>query len=141
MKLEINITKEKFWVITTLLVLAIGVFVFAATETKPNPGHSADEVEGTVPSGFCLFSAEKNSCPNGFVKSEKFNDATIRGMSNSVGVGSIGGVASYITNGNDWGTGSGGANALKLINNDGKEANNPFDNWPPYVGVLICCKE
>ncbi len=137
MKLEINITKGKFWVITTLLVLAISVFVFAA---KPNPGHSAGEVEGTVPSGFCVFSAEKNNCPNGFVPlSEKFKDRTIR-EGTFVGVGELGGFASYQTDGNSWSTGGGDSNIFKLIN-IGKEVNEPMDNWPPYVGVLICCKE
>ncbi len=137
MKLEINITKGKFWVITTLLVLAIGVFVFAA---KPNPGHSAGEVEGTVPSGFCVFSAEESSCPSGFVPlSEKFKDRTIREGS-SVGVGELGGISSYPTNGNAWGAGGEANDARKLID-IGKDINDPMDNWPPYVGVLICCKE
>ncbi len=79
MKLEINISKGKFWTLTTLLVLAISVFVFAATD-KPNPGHGAGEVEGLIelqqkvdslisedewPSGtYCIW--KKGECPSGF---------------------------------------------------------------------------
>ncbi len=140
MKLEINITKGKFWVITTLLILAISVFVFAATGTKPNPGHSAGEVEGTVPSGFCVFSAEKNNCPNGFVpSSEKFKDRTIR-EGTEVGFGTSDGIHNYKTDGKAWGTGEGSSDARKLINIC-TDADDLMDNWPPYVGVLICCKE
>ncbi len=47
MKLEINITKGKFWTLIILIVLAVGVFVFAADPTVF--GHSADEISwGTI---------------------------------------------------------------------------------------------
>jgi len=84
MKVEINITKGKFWFLTSLLVLIIGVLVFAATGTKPNPGHSADEVEGLTvlmqrvdtlekiiwpPGEYCILQAGKK-CPVGFESGE-----------------------------------------------------------------------
>lgn len=45
MKLEINLSKGKFWVLVVLVVLAIGIGVYAAIE-KPNPGHSVEEIGG-----------------------------------------------------------------------------------------------
>lgn len=44
MKIEINITKRKFWVLVAMFLLVVGIFVFA---DKPIPvGHSIDEIEG-----------------------------------------------------------------------------------------------
>jgi len=81
MKLEINITKGKFWVLTTLLVLVVGVLVFAVSSTVPNPGHSAGEVEGLndlinrvdaletdgtwLKGNYCVLQIG-DSCPDGF---------------------------------------------------------------------------
>ena len=79
MKLEINITKGKFWVLVSLLVVVIGVFVLA---DKPTPvGHSKDEIEGLEdlvikvtaleekddwPEGsYCIW--KKGTCPTPFI--------------------------------------------------------------------------
>ena len=86
MKLEINITKGKFWALATLLILVIAVFVFAAT-TVPNPGHAKENIEGlsqlfddveklkSSPSltaidngNFCFISNIADSCPDQFTK-------------------------------------------------------------------------
>lgn len=46
MKLEINLTKGKFWALMAVGILLIGVLVYAAASGKPNPGHSTAEIEG-----------------------------------------------------------------------------------------------
>lgn len=78
MKIEVNITKRKFWALVTMFILVVGVFVLAA---KPTPvGHSVNEIEGLSelqkkvdelaaksewPSGeYCVW--KKGTCPAGF---------------------------------------------------------------------------
>lgn len=46
MKLEINITKGKFWALTIICIVAISAIIYAAGSEKPNPGHSIDEING-----------------------------------------------------------------------------------------------
>jgi hypothetical protein len=44
MKLEINITKGKFWVLLSVGLLMVAALVIASNHEKPNPGHSLEEV-------------------------------------------------------------------------------------------------
>ena len=147
MKLEINITKTRFWGLTIIAISLAAVIILAAGEGKSNPGHSAEEVEGTVPSSFCVFSSQANICPQGFTKSERFNGNTIRGINSNpshdttaVNLNEQGGVDSYGTNGEAWSSGGDEQSNYKLIN-VGNANEIKFNNWPPYVGVLICCKD
>ncbi len=45
MKLEINLTKGKFWALMVVGILLVGVLVYAAANSKPNPGHGLDEID------------------------------------------------------------------------------------------------
>lgn len=44
MKLEINITKAKFWILTIICIVAISAIIYAAESDKPNPGHDAGDI-------------------------------------------------------------------------------------------------
>ncbi|MBI2573263.1 hypothetical protein HYV86_05360 [Candidatus Woesearchaeota archaeon] len=46
MKLEINITKGKFWTLVVLAIAIVGVFVFADSHLPSNPGHSIGQIDG-----------------------------------------------------------------------------------------------
>ena len=65
MRLEINITKGKFWALATLLILVIAVFVFAATNA-PNPGHAKEDIEGLTDLETRVDKLEANSFDQNF---------------------------------------------------------------------------
>ena len=46
MKIEINITKGKFWTLMVLGILSLGILVLAVVPDTPNPGHDASEISG-----------------------------------------------------------------------------------------------
>ncbi|MBI4151947.1 hypothetical protein HY496_03165 [Candidatus Woesearchaeota archaeon] len=92
MKIEIQITKGKFWSLAVLALLAIGIFVLAAA---PNPGHTADEIDGLTELGnrvtkveemlvdpwpegsYCIW--KKGNCPSGFQEASLSIDAEDEG--------------------------------------------------------------
>lgn len=104
MKLEINITKGKFWTLSLLLILAIGVFVLAASSTVPNPGHAKGDIEGLTdlesrvvvlekkeiwPTGsYCIW--KKGECPAGFTLASMTIDGEDTGQDDWKGGGPIG---------------------------------------------------
>lgn len=84
---------------------------------------------GAIPSGFCIFSPTKNTCPAGWVANETLNAGrTIRGTTTDVG--STGGAESPLTS-----VASGGWGSYAYAFTVPLES-----NWPPYTNVLICCK-
>ncbi|MBU2053080.1 MAG: hypothetical protein KJ721_02445 [Nanoarchaeota archaeon] len=68
--------------------MGIGFTVYAYGGSSPSVvGHSAGEVEGTISSGFCVFSDSQTSCPTGWTRDSSFDGRTIRGASSPGGTG------------------------------------------------------
>jgi hypothetical protein len=55
MKIEINITKGKFWALLVLGILSLGILALAVVPDTPNPGHDASEIAGLTAESFDNF--------------------------------------------------------------------------------------
>lgn len=139
MKIEVNINKSYFFVLLSTLVILAGIIITIAYggSSPTTMGHSAEEVEGTVPSGFCVFSSTQSSCPAGWTRASQFDNRTIRGSDS--GIGQTGGNETH----RHW-VDLGEDNYAR-----GGTSNDPAhtelwselaSSWPPYVNVTICCK-
>ena len=161
--MQITIEKKHFWMFTVIALVLVGlmgtIFVIAA---KGDPstsefGHNIVDIDGLkarlddldirvaggaagggaagaasgVPSKWCIFSATESSCPDGFDTPDIFAEKTIRGVGPQTRVGATGGRETLASAFNCWGDNDcGGRSTLST----------PGDNWPPYIGVKICCK-
>jgi hypothetical protein len=168
MKLEINIGKKHFWMIMAVIVLlGATTIVFATGYAATMASHATlfadvikSKVEGgpvtiqdnivvetgktltlngvansawpVVPSGFCVFSNTQTSCPAGWTRNANFDSRTIQG---ALTPGATGGAADHThTIGSD--TTSCSGNCYIAEGTVGSSS-----SWPPYIGVIICCKD
>jgi hypothetical protein len=94
--INIKFSNKVFYtLIAMIVVVLIGIGVIAYGTSDPAVfGHSAGEIEGTVPSGFCIFSDSQSSCPSGWTIDSSFNGRTIQGVASSPG--SDGGDATHL---------------------------------------------
>ena len=133
---------KKRYAFAIMLILSVGLVVAYGGSSPSSFGHSAGEVEGTVPSGFCIFSATQNSCPAGFQVASKFytdaNGNYVPGALRAINpgdtskgaVGDQGGKEVHNHANSNWRSQTSGAAG----------GNRPESNWPPYTNVLVCCK-
>lgn len=148
MKLEV--TKKLFYFFCGIIVILIciaGVNAYNSIYGDPEVfGHTLNEIEGLdsmkfIHSGFCVFSVTETSCPSGFEEKEIFNERTILSAnrydstsgSNFLYVGSVGGLDNHTHN----------IITKKIENyNEGwfVRSISESSNWPPYVNVIMCCK-
>jgi len=136
MRIEVNINKKYFIILSSLLIVLIGsVIVYTYGGTSPSTiGHSAGEVEGTIPSGFCIFSDTITECPVGWTRKESFDGRTVRGAGTP---GDTGGSDTHnhgMSKSNDHKEGIGSKDQIT-------DRTNPASSWPPYINVLVCCKD
>jgi hypothetical protein len=135
MKLEVTITKTKFFVLT-LLLLVVGVVAYNSNPANPAQfGHSANEIEGSigVPSGMIAFF--NTTCPTGW---STLSDATGRVLRGAPTYGGIGGSADHNHNivRNCWGAGGGQNTRSCYIDHTDLTS-----SWPPYLDVIVCVKD
>jgi len=88
-------------------------------------------VSAGAPSGFCVFSDTQTSCPTGWTRRTQFDGRTIRGFATP---GGTGGADTHnhgsFTDGDSVGTSPASVGATDAAS-----------SWPPYMNVIICCKD
>ncbi len=86
-----------------------------------------------VPAGFCIFSDTKTSCPEGWMRRTTFDGRTIRGSSTPGGTGGSDTHRHYM-----W-------DSIRLDKGSHhtteKQWTGYASSWPPYMNVIICCKD
>jgi len=95
---------------------------------------------GSIPSGFCVFSDTVASCPSGWTRKLSFDGRTIKGNSTP---GGTGGSDTHTHNFEIPYSPSGASGSgPKLVSSDGDGdfTTDSASSWPPYVEVIICCK-
>jgi len=152
MKLEVNVTKKRFFVLLGVILIFAGVFaVYAYNSAFDNPavmGHSAGEIEGVVKSadisGFCMFSYDIKECPPGWSRKTDFEDRAIRPTNiELLGDGSYSAGSQVLAA--DGGVGGND----RIVAACGGECSNQgetvfgfnMNNWPRYANVIVCCKD
>ncbi|MFH1151511.1 MAG: hypothetical protein V1788_00080, partial [Nanoarchaeota archaeon] len=82
-KINIQLSNRAIYTLVAMMfvvLVGIGFTVYAYGGSSPSVvGHSAGEVEGTISSGFCVFSDSQTSCPTGWTRDSSFDGRTIRG--------------------------------------------------------------
>lgn len=136
--MKIEVSKVLIISVIILFITIAGVYLSYAygTASPSTLGHTAGEIEGAVPSGFCVFSSSATSCPAGWTRSTSFDGKAIRGSDTA---GGVGGAESHyhVTDIQKTSAGGSGSNVM----NDVALPTNWQSNWPPYINVLICCKD
>jgi len=51
-----------------ILVGVVSISLIGIIIAQPNPGHTAAEVDGALPSGYCMFTLTSSSCPSGWTE-------------------------------------------------------------------------
>lgn len=103
-------------------------------------------VKGTIPEGFCIFSATESECPEGWVEKAEFFDGglsrTIRGVSVASGdVGGAGGADEHAHHVTMPGEGTQDGSGHHVAENGVAVLSTSASSWPPFINVLICCRE
>ena len=87
------------------------------------------EGDGIFPSGFCIFSHKVQNCPEGFSKDDAaFNDRTIRAIQDIKELGKKDGIDHH-------------GNSESEGGKRDETHDAPGTNWPPYINVIVCCKD
>lgn len=151
MEIEINIGKKTMAIITLSIILSTLGLVAASARYGPNPGHTSDEVEGTIPYGFCVFSIDQTQCPTGFTAATEFEGKTLRFTDNANELGTEGGVDLHTIKVRGLKRDTDGADHefVNEIYVDGEpigiyhktENSVKINNWPPHIYALLCCLE
>lgn len=153
----ITIEKEKFWILVITLTFLI-TLVLVSASTPPLKFHSSNQVEGTIPNGFCVFKyAAREECPNGFSKRDILEDNTLRMTTQSSLIGTLGEGVHTHTFGVTWIEIEGDvdvkggelADDIRIEGSDivsdsfSKDGStiHTVSNWPNYGQVLVCCKD
>ena len=90
---------------------------------------------GGIPGGFCIFSDTEANCPSGWTRRAAFDSRTIRGASVP---GGTGGANSHTHSLSCPGTHNAiGGTAGQTV----YTCTDSQFNWPPYMDVIICCKD
>lgn len=147
MKLKICINKIQLVVLITLCASLLTVLVFAQA---PTFSHTWQEVEGTIPPGFCILTQEDSTCRNGLILNNQLSQKMVRiSESGDLLREGISYKDSYsLTFGFYRSETSEDHAALRNVWIDDKEAGNShgeettfnLDNWPPYRTVMACCR-
>ena len=86
------------------------------------------KVSGGIPSGFCMFSSTVGSCPSGWYRNSSMDGRTVRGYSSPGGTG-----------GSETHTHNEGKH-FTIHDYSRQDGSAAASNWPPYMNVVICCK-
>ncbi|MBM3230317.1 hypothetical protein FJZ22_01520 [Candidatus Pacearchaeota archaeon] len=137
MKVEVMITKTRFFVLA-LLLLVVGVVAYNSNPANPAVfGHSANEIEGLsalggIPSGAIIMF--NMTCPSGWTRFSALDGKTTRGAATYGGTGGSDvhahDVSVQTTNSDkSWRTPITHVTVL------------PSSSWPPYLNVIWCKKD
>jgi len=161
--MQINFELRHFLILIISITIVAGTgLVVGYGGNQPNSmGHTIGEVEGLqanltdlqnqinmlsggggdgIPSGFCIFSPTQTGCPSGWTRAGGFDGKTIRGAATPGGTGGsethkhrLSSISSTVKDGT-------GSTRYALSITGYHKYTDTADSWPPYMKVLICCK-
>lgn len=152
----ITIEKEKFWILVITLTFLITIVLVSAA--VPSKSHSSNQVEGTIPNGFCIFKYVASECPTGFSKRNILEDKTLRMTTQPSLIGTPGEGVHTHTFRVTWTEIEGDvdvkggelADEIRIegtstagelsFSHDGSTIRT-VSNWPNYGQILVCCKD